>query len=109
MDGTTYILHVEILSSPHSILPCHHYLFTSRSLAQRLRLDYDSLSCWIRSVEEAQQALLQMNLMNEAIEEKRVRIEHIRTKKMVAYGFTKPLEGADFTSFQGTFMGNNPV
>ncbi len=50
-----------------------------------------------------------MNLMNEAIEEKRVRIEHIRTKKMVAYGFTKPLEGADFTSFQGTFMGNNPV
>jgi hypothetical protein len=48
-------------TSPQFILPCHHYLFTSRSLEQRLRLDFDSLSCWIRSVEDAQQALLHHN------------------------------------------------
>ncbi len=52
---------------------------------------------------------VRMNLTKEAIDEKRVQIEHIRTKKMVADGFTKPLEGADFTFFQGTVRGNNPV
>jgi hypothetical protein len=35
-----------------------HVTITFRSLEQRLRLDYDSLSCWLWSVEDAQQALL---------------------------------------------------
>ncbi len=52
---------------------------------------------------------VRMNSMKEAIKEKRVKVEHIRTKSMVADGFTKPLEGADFTFFQGAVMGDNPV
>jgi hypothetical protein len=44
-------------TTPNFILACHHYLFTSRSLAQRLHLDIDSLQCWLRSVESAQQDL----------------------------------------------------
>jgi hypothetical protein len=52
---------------------------------------------------------VRMNLTKEAIEEKRVQVEHIRTKKMVADGFMKPLEGAEFTFFQLDIMGNNPV
>jgi hypothetical protein len=44
-------------TTPHFILQCHHYLFTSRTLHQRLQLDIDSMNCWIRSVEDAIQAL----------------------------------------------------
>ncbi len=51
---------------------------------------------------------VRMNLTKEAIEENRVRVEHIRTKKMVADGFMKPLEGAEFTFFQKVVMGHNP-
>jgi hypothetical protein len=48
-------------TNPTFILPHHQYLFTSRSLDQRLKLDIDSLNCWIRSVEDAIQALLHHN------------------------------------------------
>jgi hypothetical protein len=58
LEDTARSLYRTFQTSPHFILPRHHYLFTSRSMAQRLRLDYDSLSCWIHSVEDAQQALL---------------------------------------------------
>ncbi len=51
---------------------------------------------------------VRMNSVKDAVKEKRVRVVHIRTKKMVADGFTKPLEGA-FTFFQQAIMGNNPV
>jgi hypothetical protein len=44
-------------TNPNFILTRHHYLFTSRSLEQRLLLDTDSITCWIRSVQDAQQAL----------------------------------------------------
>jgi hypothetical protein len=44
-------------TSPHFILQRHHYLFTSRTLQQRLHLDIDSINCWLRSVQEAIQAL----------------------------------------------------
>jgi hypothetical protein len=49
-----------------------------------------------------------MNLAK-AAEEKRAQIEHIRTKKMVADGFTKPLKGADFAAFHKAIVQNNPV
>jgi hypothetical protein len=42
---------------PQCILPRHKYLFTNKTLAQRLSLDIDSLNCWIRSVQDAIQAL----------------------------------------------------
>jgi hypothetical protein len=45
-------------TNPNFILPCYHYLFTVRTLYQRLKLDIGSLNCWIRSVEDAQQALI---------------------------------------------------
>jgi hypothetical protein len=45
-------------TTSHFLLPRHRYLFKCRTLEQRLRLDFDSLSCWIRSVEDAKQALI---------------------------------------------------
>ncbi len=39
------------------VLPRHQYLFTHCTLAQRLCLFYDHLTCWIRSVEEARAVL----------------------------------------------------
>ncbi len=44
-------------NTPHFILPCHKYLFMNKTLAQRLCLNIDILRCWIRSVEDAIQAL----------------------------------------------------
>jgi hypothetical protein len=48
-------------TAPTFIRTRHKYLFTSRSLDQRLKLDIDSLNCWIRSVEDAIQALIHHN------------------------------------------------
>jgi hypothetical protein len=48
-------------TTPNFILSRHQYLFTSRTLDQRLKLDIDSLNCWIRSVEDAIQALQHHN------------------------------------------------
>ncbi len=50
-------LYTTFQSTPQFILPRHHYLFTTRTLDQRLRLDIDSLNCWVRSVEDAIQTL----------------------------------------------------
>lgn len=47
----------KFTTTPTFILQRHHYLFTSRTLSQRLKLDIDSMNCWIRSVEDAVQAL----------------------------------------------------
>jgi hypothetical protein len=43
------------------ILSRHHYLFTTRSLEQHLHMDIDSLTCWLRSGEDAKQALVSHN------------------------------------------------
>jgi hypothetical protein len=40
-----------------------------------------------------------MNMAREAIEQERVRVVHCRAALMKADGFTKPLEGTDFTIF----------
>jgi hypothetical protein len=61
LDDQARSLYHTFHTSPHFILPRHHYLFTSRTLELRLRLDYDSLSCWLNSVTDAQQALLHHN------------------------------------------------
>jgi hypothetical protein len=45
-------------ANPAFLLPRHHYLFTNRSLDQRLRTPYDNITCLLCSVEEAQQALI---------------------------------------------------
>ncbi len=50
-------LYSTFQSNSTFILSCHHYLFTSRSLEQCLKLDIDSITCWTRSVDDAQQAL----------------------------------------------------
>ena len=44
-------------NTPNFILQRHNYLFTSRPLLQRLKMDIDSMHCWIRSVEDAVQEL----------------------------------------------------
>jgi hypothetical protein len=50
-------LYTKFGLNPNFILLRHQYLFTNRSLAQRLNLDIDSLQCWLRSVDSAQQDL----------------------------------------------------
>jgi hypothetical protein len=48
------------------VLPRHEYLFTHRSLLQRLQLSYDGMKCWLRSVDEARQILtFQENYLRE--------------------------------------------
>jgi hypothetical protein len=49
--------------------------------------------------------MVRMKLVKEAVEEGRIRVEHIGSKKMVADGFTKPLEGAEFTFFEQVSWG----
>jgi hypothetical protein len=39
------------------VLARHRYLFTSRTLEQRLSLSYDDVTCWLRSVDEARHQL----------------------------------------------------
>ncbi len=50
-------LYTPFRANPDFILSRHHYVFTTCSLTQRLNLDIDSLQCWLRSVESAQQDL----------------------------------------------------
>jgi hypothetical protein len=50
-------LYTEYQANHNIILPKHKYLFSSRTLEQRLQLDIDSLHCWLRSVDDAKQAL----------------------------------------------------
>ncbi len=50
-------LYDEHQSNPNIILPRHQHLFTSRTLDQRLQHNYDNITCWIRSVNEAKLAL----------------------------------------------------
>ncbi len=58
LDDQARSLYNTFQTSLHFILTHHHNLFTCQSLEQHLRLDFDSLSCWLWSVEDAQQALL---------------------------------------------------
>jgi hypothetical protein len=62
-------LHTQVIqyyeqyrNNSNIVLPQHAYLFTSRTLEQRLRLTYDNLTCWLRSVEDAKQALAHHDL-----------------------------------------------
>jgi hypothetical protein len=50
-------LYTQCQTNPTFILSRHHYLFISRSLEQCLRMDIDSITCWLRSVEDAKRAL----------------------------------------------------
>ncbi len=50
--------YTTFLETPSFLLPRHHYLFTDRTLEQRLKHTYDHLSCCVRSVTEAHQVLL---------------------------------------------------
>jgi hypothetical protein len=52
-------LYNSFYDNPHILLPCHQHLFPSRPLAQWLKLNIDSLTCWIPSVEITEQTLLQ--------------------------------------------------
>lgn len=55
------LLYQEYHDTPHIILPRHNYLFTSRTLTQRLKYSYDHLHCWMRSVTEAKLMLQHHN------------------------------------------------
>jgi hypothetical protein len=46
-------LYNKYTEDPSFVLPRHEYLFTQRTLQYRLQMSYDSIICWIRSVEEA--------------------------------------------------------
>jgi hypothetical protein len=50
-------LYEDFNRNPDMVLSWHQELFTSRPLAQCLRSSYDTLSAWVRSVEEAIQVL----------------------------------------------------
>jgi hypothetical protein len=52
---TTY--YQAYADNPNMILSRHHYLFTSRTIEERLSSPYDIMAAWIRSVEEAIQVL----------------------------------------------------
>jgi hypothetical protein len=43
--------------NPGYLLQCHHHLF-QKPLQDKLKLPYDHLSCWLRSVDEARSILL---------------------------------------------------
>ena len=45
-----------------------------------------------------------MNLCQEAVDEKCVRITYVHTSKMIADGLTKTLEGKAFTTFQKNML-----
>jgi hypothetical protein len=52
-------LYYHLFQSDSSfLLTCHHYLFTYRTLDQRLLQSIDHINSWLRSVEEAKQVLL---------------------------------------------------
>jgi hypothetical protein len=57
LHNQVHQLYTIFHSDLHFILSRHQYLFTSRSLARRLNMDINSLTCWLRSVEDAQKAL----------------------------------------------------
>jgi hypothetical protein len=61
IDQQVRDLYSSFQNNPNFILTRHQYLFTSKSLEQRLKLDIDSITCWIRSVESAQQDLAHHN------------------------------------------------
>jgi hypothetical protein len=44
-------------ANPNYVLPCHSYLFTSQTLAQRLQYSHDNIRCWLGSVDEAKAIL----------------------------------------------------
>jgi uncharacterized protein with HEPN domain len=50
-------LYRQYTEQPYYVLPWHEYLFTQRFLHYRLGMSYDSIKCWIRSVEEARHIL----------------------------------------------------
>jgi hypothetical protein len=57
LHGEVKHLYETFTNNPAFLLPHHHYLFTNRTLEQRLRMPYDNITCWLRSVEDAKQAL----------------------------------------------------
>jgi hypothetical protein len=46
-------LYDSFASDPTILLPQHHYLFTTKRLAKRLKQNFDTAQCWLRSVTEA--------------------------------------------------------
>jgi hypothetical protein len=50
-------LYQQYNDNPQFILPRHAYLFTQRTLEQRLNMSYDSITCWLRSVDESRMIL----------------------------------------------------
>ena len=61
IDQQVRDLYSSFQNNPEFILTRHQYLFTNKSIEQRLQLDIDSITCWIRSVESAQQDLAHHN------------------------------------------------
>ena len=45
-----------------------------------------------------------MNLCQEAVQEKRIKVEYVHTSKMLADGLTKVFEGKEFTSFRNNML-----
>ncbi len=46
-----------------------------------------------------------MNLCQEAVKEKRIKVEYIHTSKMLADGLTMVFEGKEFISFRNNLLG----
>jgi hypothetical protein len=55
-------------TTPTFILSHHKYLFTGCSLDQHLKLDIDSINCWMRYIDDAIQALLHHVLQIQTIQ-----------------------------------------
>ncbi len=47
----------QYTKNPSYVLPHHEYLFTQCTLEYHLQMSYDSITCWLQSVEEARHIL----------------------------------------------------
>jgi hypothetical protein len=57
LHGQVQSLYQQYLQDNSIVLPRHSYLFTSKTLQQRLDMPYDDIQCWLRSVAEAKSIL----------------------------------------------------
>jgi hypothetical protein len=53
IEDTVWSLYRQFEADPNTLLPRHHYLFTSLPLPCRISQPYDNTVCWIRSLERA--------------------------------------------------------
>lgn len=59
LQASTTAHYTAYYENPQIVLARHQFLFTAKTLEERLRAPYDTLAAWLRSVEEALQVVRQ--------------------------------------------------